>query len=322
MDELKHKLQEELKDKNGGVSAAVYHNGSTEFYNYGTGNPDENSLYEIGSITKVFTALLFLILEDKGQADRHDPIKKHLPGIDFQDSKVADIKLEQLVLHSSGLPRLPDNMPINNPEDPYVDYAQSHLYNFLSSHTLDRDSIGEYEYSNLGYGLLGHILELASNSAYADLVEEEILQPLNMHSSFVNSSKENDTKLEQGHDTGREKASNWHLGILVGAGGIISSAHDMGLFLEAQIHPPDSKLGQRIRVSQTPFVSNDDTKKHGFGWPIYIIESRDNPIGLSGETGGYKSFIGFTPNEKFGLVMLANCKPNLDRIAAEMFELA
>lgn len=322
MDELKRKLQEELKDKSGGVSAAVYHNGATEFYNYGTDNPDENSLYEIGSITKVFTALLFLILENKGQVDRHDPIKKHLPEVDFQDSKVADIKLEQLILHSSGLPRRPNNMPRSNPEDPYSDYTQSHLYSFLSSHALDRESIGKYEYSNLGYGLLGHVLELASNKTYADLVEEEIFQPLNMRSSFVNMNENNDSKLQPGHDEEEKEVPNWHPGALVGPGGIVSTLYDMSLFQEAYVNPRKSKLGQCIKTSQEPIASSNDTKQHAFGWVIYHLKSGGRMIWHRGGTRGYQSFIGFTPEEEFSTVILANCQLNLDRIAAEMFGLA
>lgn len=322
MDELKQKLQEELEGKNGGVSAAIYHNGSTEFYSYGTDNPDESSLYEIGSITKVFTALLFLILEGKGQIYRHDPIKKYLPGINLQDSKVAYIKLEQLVLHSSGLPRLPSNMPVANPENPYADYTRSHLYDFLSGYELNHESIGAFEYSNLGYGLLGHILERAVSKAYANLAKEKIFKPLGMHSSFVNTDEEHDATLRPGHNEEGKAVSNWYLGALPGAGGIVSTAYDMSLFLETQINPPGDTLGQCIEISQKPVISSSDRRRHAFGWAVNALESGSDLIWHNGQTGGYQSLIGFVPEENYGAVVLANCKLDLDKIIAETFGVA
>lgn len=321
MDQLKRRLRDELSDRRGSVSAAIYRDGSTEFYNYGTDDPDEHSLYEIGSITKVFTALLLLILEDRGEIDRSDRTKYYLPEVDFNDAKVADIKLEQLALHCSGLPRLPDNMPRSNPADPYADYTKSHLYSFLSNHTLDRESVDVYEYSNVGYGLLGHILELASGKAYTDLVREEIFRPLNMRSSFVNQDKENDSTVLPGHNEEGKEVPNWHLGALMGAGGIISTPYDMSLFQDAYINPSKSTLGQYIKTSQEPIASSN-AEQHGFGWTIIYLESGNEMIWQRGQTRGFQSFIGFTPEEEFGTVILANCQLDLDEIAAETFGLA
>lgn len=319
MDKLKQLLGKEFKGKNDEVSAALYRDGHTEYFYQGAGGHVNDNLYEIGSITKVFTALLLLILENRDEINRNDHIKDYLPELDFNDRNVADIKLEKLICHTSGLPRLPDNMPTFDPEDPYADYTVSYLYSFLSEHKLERESTGKFKYSNLGYGLLGHILEIASGKTYADLVNESILQPLNMQSTFVNTGESISTSLKPGHDTEGKEAANWHMGALAGAGGIVSSISDMSIFLQAQINPPKGALGQSIKVSHEVIVSSSETKKHGFGWNIYNIESSSNFVWHNGQTGGYQSFIGFVPSDKLGIAMLANCKPNLDKVAASFF---
>lgn len=319
MDKLKQLLESEFKGKNGEVSAALYRDGHTEYFYQGAGGHENDDLYEIGSITKVFTALLFLILENRDEINRNDTIRDYLPEFDFSDRSVAEIKLEQLICHTSGLPRLPDNMPISNPEDPYADYTASHLYGFLSGHKLEPETIGSVQYSNLGYGLLGYILEIASGKTYADLIKEEILQPLNMQSTYVNTGESISINLKPGHDTQGKEAANWYMGALAGAGAIVSSIGDMAIFLQSQIKPPKNKFGKCIKMSQKILASSSDIKKHGYGWIMYSLEAGDDLVWLNGKTGGYQSFIGFVPPEEFGIVILANCKPDLDKVAATFF---
>lgn len=319
MDELKQLLRAEFAGKNGGVSAAIYSSGSKDFFNYGTNEPSQNSLYEIGSITKVFTALELLVLETKGTLNRNDTIGDRLPELEFNDPNVANITLEQLTTHTSGLPRLPDNMPRSNPEDPYADYARSHLYDFLSTHRLDTKTAGQFQYSNLGYGVLGHILEIAGHNPLQNLFTQDIFQPLGMHSSYIDVPETETTRLQPGHDEKGEETSRWHFKAIAGAGGIVSSVRDMSLFLTAQIEPPETKLGQCIRATQEPLITSSGARKHGLGWVIDQTQSGGRLLWHNGQTGGYQSFIGFRPEQKTGMITLASCKGNLDKIATQYF---
>lgn len=319
MDKLKRLVRAEFAGKNGRISAAIYSNGSRDFFNYGTNEPSQNSLYEIGSITKVFTALELLVLEIRGTLNRNDTIGDRLPELEFNDPNVASITLEQLATHTSGLPRLPDNMPVANPQSPYADYTRSHLYDFLSTHRLDTKTARQFQYSNLGYGVIGHILEIAGQNPLQNLFTQDIFQPLGMRSSYIDAPEAEIFRLQPGYDEEGEETSRWHFKAMAGAGGIVSSMRDMSLFLTAQIEPPETKLGQCIRVSQEPLITSSDMRKHGLGWMIDQKQPDDRLLWHNGQTGGYQSFIGFHPEQKTGVITLASCKGNLDKIAAEYF---
>jgi len=125
----------------------------------GTERPlDGDTLFEIGSVTKVFTALLLADLTEDGKVGLDDPVESHLPSGVNVPERGGPITLRELALHHSGLPRLPTNMNPADPANPYADYSVEQLYAFLSGHELARDVGAQYEYSNLGYGLLGHAL--------------------------------------------------------------------------------------------------------------------------------------------------------------------
>ena len=120
---------------------------------------DGDTLYEIGSITKVFTSLLLADMVERGEVALEDPVAKYLPaGVKMPERNGKPITLRDLSTHRSGLPRMPANFAPKDPLNPYVDYPVERLYEFLSSHELRRDVGAEYEYSNLGAGMLGLVL--------------------------------------------------------------------------------------------------------------------------------------------------------------------
>ncbi|UJP05358.1 MAG: beta-lactamase family protein [Nitrosomonas sp.] len=128
---------------------------------------DGNTIFEIGSVTKVFTALLLADMVQHAEVALTDPIAKYLPEevvVPQRGDKV--ITLVDLATHMSGLPRMPDHFAPVNPDNPYADYSVEQLYQFLSNHQLTRDIGTQWEYSNLGYGILGHILARRAGTDY------------------------------------------------------------------------------------------------------------------------------------------------------------
>lgn len=225
-------------------------------------------LFEIGSVTKTFTGLLLAIADEKGEARLDDPIEKFLPdGIKLRDSVGMPIRLVDLATHRSGLPRLATNMQPKDPKNPYADYTEQDLLDFLKTFTATRVRNAQYEYSNIGFGLLGYVLTRAATAAsFEDLLTSRILQPLKL-TSTTSDPKRFHERLTQPHDTNGRPTTPWDLPAAhAAAGAIRSTAGDMGRYVEAIAGLKTSPLTSAIGLATT-------TREQGPG--------RINPIGLA-----------------------------------------
>ena len=195
-----------------------------------------DTVFEIGSVTKVFTSLLLSDMVQRGQLALTDPIAKYLPaGVKVPQRNGKQITLQDLATHTSGLPRLPSNLKPKDPANPYADYSVAQLYEFLSSYELPRDIGSQYEYSNLGGGLLGHVLTLRAGMDYEALVRTRITGPLEMNSTSIALSEGMKARMAVGHDDKLKPVANWDLPTLAGAGALRSTANDMLTFLAANL---------------------------------------------------------------------------------------
>ena len=234
---------------------------------------DGDTVFEIGSITKVFTTLLLMDMALKGEVALTDPIVKFLPStarVPERDGK--QITLMDLATQSSGLPRMPSNFKPRNPSNPYVDYTPELLYEFLSGHQLARDVGAKFEYSNLGMGLLGHGLSLRAGMDYEAVLKARILEPLKMGSTAVSFSPGMKARLAVGHGANPEPVSNWDLAALAGAGALRSSANDMLTFLAANLGYVKHSVGRRDGGTNLDSASRW-RKRHGDRvWLVYSDE--------------------------------------------------
>ena len=187
-----------------------------------------DTIFEIGSITKVFTSLLLADAIERHEVVLTDPIARLLPPqVKVPERGGRLITLQDLSTHTSGLPRLPTNMNPKDPSNPYADYSVDQLYQFLSSVQLTRDIGAQYEYSNLGGGLLGHVLARRAGMDYEALVQSRITGPLGMTSTSITLSPEMKARLAPGHTQLLQPAPNWDLATLAGAGALRSTANDL-----------------------------------------------------------------------------------------------
>jgi D-alanyl-D-alanine-carboxypeptidase/D-alanyl-D-alanine-endopeptidase len=268
---------------------------------------DGDTVFEIGSVTKVFTALLLADMARRGEVELTDPVAKYLPkdvAVPQRDGKA--ITLADLASHTSGLPPMPDNLAPMNSANPYADYSVERLYQFLSSHRLIRDIGARWEYSNLGYGLLGHALARHVGGDYESLVHDRILAPLDMESTAITLSPAMKARLAAGHDVALEPVPNWDLPTFAGAGALRSTASDLLTFLEMALGTKQSPLVPALTATlatRRPTGIRDETA--GFGW-IIAKSGDDEMIWHNGGTGGYRSFVGFLPKAKVGVVVLSN----------------
>ena len=264
----------------------------------------ERILFEIGSMTKVFTSLMLAQTVIEGKAALTDPISKFLPPDLTLDPKVAAITLEQLASHTSGLPRLPTNFHPAVSGDPYADYDVQRLYEFLGHYQPSVASPQPMSYSNLGAGLLGHILERIHGKTYAELLAERVTKPLGMADTVIALNPEQQTRFAVPY-SGSVKVLPWNLASLVGAGGIRSTAADLVIFGQALLSAK-SPLHPAWELIRQPHAAME-TKGDSIGLAIMFATVNGSTFyNHSGGTGGFRSFFEITPSADHVVVVLLN----------------
>jgi D-alanyl-D-alanine-carboxypeptidase/D-alanyl-D-alanine-endopeptidase len=268
------------------------------------------TLFEIGSVTKVFTGLLLADMARRGEVRLDDLADKYLPaGFALPSRNGRRITLLDLATHRSGLPRMPDNFAPANPANPYADYSQRDLLAYLKSFRPTRDSGSQYEYSNLGVGLLGQLLARRAGTNYATLVRRRITGPLGMADTMIRLSPAQRARLAQPHDEYMRPVPAWDLNALAGAGGLRSDADDLLTFLSAAMKLVPSPLAADLADMQVRRAGGA-TPNMGTGiiW-VLLKTSAGEIVFHNGATGGSKAFIGFDPARKRGIVVLVNGAP-------------
>jgi serine-type D-Ala-D-Ala carboxypeptidase/endopeptidase len=274
--------------------------------------PDADTLFEIGSVTKTFTALLLAEQVTAGKLKLETPVAALLPGFTIPSRNGKTVTLENLAEQHSGLPRLPNNFDPADASDPYIDYGDDKLKAFLAAYTLPRDPGSKYEYSNLGVGLLGYALARHADMPYEMLLKQRIFGPLGMRSSTVTLDDTSRTRVAGGHDDDGKAVGNWHQNVLVGAGGISSSGTDMLRYLKANMGLLNSPLYPPMQLAHTPRADGPKVDERiGLVWMTKHGTSAD-VIWHNGLTGGYASFVGFTADRKHGVVILTNAQLPVD----------
>ncbi len=303
-----------------GIVVGVVDPGGTSYYCYGTYSKkdprkvDENTLYEIGSVTKVFTALLLADCVRRGELGLDDPVAKHLPShVKVPRSKGKQITLRHLATHRSGLPRMPSNFAPKDKANPYADYTVDRLYAFLAACELEHDVGAKYLYSNLAVGLLGNALSHACKRSYEQLVVERICRPLGMTDTRITLSPEQWRRMARGH-AGHKEAKNWDIPGLAGAGALRASAKDMLRFIAANLGLVKTALSPAIEMThQGRHPTGSPGVAVALGWHVSTLFGAD-VFWHNGGTGGYHSFCGFALDRKLGVVVLSNSTADVDDV--------
>ncbi len=280
----------------------------------------EDTIFEIGSITKAFTGILLADRVEENLVALDDPVQKYLPSSSRVPSRGGkEITLRTLANHHSGLPRLPDNMDMGDPENPYADYTGADLLLFLAGYELPRDIGAAYEYSNLGMGLLGFALALRAGVSYEELVVDRICNPLAMKDTRITLSADQRARLAQGY-VGDKPAKNWDFDALAGAGALRSSARDMLRFLTASTEPEKTTLSDALQLAYRDRTETGEANLFvALGWHI-STKYETTIIWHNGQTGGYHSFCGLNPATKVGVVVLTNSSTDIDDLGRHVLE--
>jgi D-alanyl-D-alanine-carboxypeptidase/D-alanyl-D-alanine-endopeptidase len=292
----------------GGVTIGVVQHGVRRIWSYGAAKPD--SVYEIGSISKTFTATILAQMVEQKKVRFDEPVRELLPAGTVAKPDGAEITLEDLSDQHSGLPRMPDNFHPADKDNPYADYDAKALYEYVGKKGVALPANAPFGYSNLGVGLLGQALSNAAGVPYGTLLEQEVTGPLGMKSTGIALTPEMKARFITGHDGDHHVAHAWDLVALAGAGGIRSDAADMLTYLEAQLHP--EKIAAKgdgktlaAAIAETHVVRKDV----GGGTHIALNWFKIDETGSywhNGGTGGYSSYALFNPAGDYAVVVLFN----------------
>jgi serine-type D-Ala-D-Ala carboxypeptidase/endopeptidase len=300
-----------------GIVVGIFDNGQTTYYAFGVADQKTGervtsaTLFEIGSITKVFTTEMAAILSLQGKINFQEKAQKYLPSnMALPDKNGKSITIEHLAMAHTGLPRMPKNFSPADPENPYIDYREDELTAFISQCELSREPGSLYEYSNLGMGLLGYLITRVEKKPYSELVRNLILEPLKMQSTVV-SGEPTKKAVATGH-SGNLPAKAWtwnNESVLTGAGGLLSNAEDMMKFLAANLKATanSTQTNKAFAMTHTP-KGNAGNMKIGYGWHI----RDENVVWHNGGTGGFRSFAGFDASKNKAVVVLTNSNTGAD----------
>ena len=292
-----------------GCVVGVFDNGKSEVHGYGevhrgTGDaPNGDTIYEIGSMTKVFTGTLLGDAVRRGKLTLEAPLQDFLPAdVKLHGIKDHPIRLVDLASQSSGLPRMPDNFAPKDPTNPYVDYTSDRLMEFLRKYQLDR-APGKYEYSNLGVGLLGYILAKQAGKPYENLVVDTICDPLKMSDTRIKLSDAQRKRLAPPYDGDLDDEKNWDFDAIAGAGALRSTTNDLLKFAAASLSHDERPVVKAIHTAWSPHYGKPGEIRVGLCWQL----ARDGETWWhNGQTGGYSSAIFIYPPQKMAVVVLCN----------------
>jgi CubicO group peptidase (beta-lactamase class C family) len=304
-----------------GLSIGLIKDGKTTIYNYGetkSGNdklPTANTIFEIGSISKTFTATILAWYVNQGKLSLTDPIVKYLPDSIAANPALKSITLLNLTNHTSGLARLPANLIYQSYEgtNPYKNYTRQMLFAYLKSCSLNSEPGKKYTYSNLAVGLLGVVLERVSNKSYEQLVTEIICKPLAMKSTVQRIIPQLSARFAAVYDEEGHETPAWDFDALAAGGSLKSTINDMLIYTKANMTKANNKLSQAFELTHQPTI-NTDTKV-GLGWHIIPIAGV-NYYFHNGGTGGSSSFMAYNIDNGLAIVILSNATASTDATGA------
>jgi len=300
-----------------GIVVGVAQPGGNRIVAYGTRGltdrtrVDGNTVYDVGSITKVFTALLLADMVRRHAVSLDEPVQNLLPAgrVTMPDYNGRQITLADLATHTSGLPLRPGNLPSRDPVNPYAGYTEDELDAFLSSFQLKQAPGSVYDYSNVGYGLLGLALAKRQQAQYANLVATRITAPLGMSDTRIVPTKDMLSREAQPYDRDLKPVPHEDGGVLEAAGAYRTTANDLLKFL-------DAALGFRTSSLRPELDDMTKVRRPGgmqpstfiaLAWNIYDDAGREI-VYKNGSVNGYRAFMGYDAKARLGIVALANAQ--------------
>ena len=252
-----------------------------------------------------------------------DPVQRYLPpGVELP-VRGRPITLGDLATHTAGLPRLPHGFvlrSVRHRHNPYAWFTVDDLYAALPATRLRREPGGRPRYSNLGYGLLGHVLALRAGRGYEPLVQERICRPLGLADTSVSVPAAARERFAQGHNRRGRPVRRWDLAALAGAGGLRSTVHDLLAFLRLQLGDGPPALARAAALTQVVRTRHRGIAI-GLAWTqLPLLGTEHEVLFHNGATGGFRSFAAFAPAAHTAVVVLSSSARSVDALGFRILE--
>lgn len=311
-------LEERLKRQ--GVGLAAVRVDGARVVSVTRGRLGADALLEVGSITKTFTALLLADAVLRGELALTDAVEDALAPSTLRDSAGEPIRWIDLATHRSGLPRLPVNLAPKDPADPYADHGAAQLEAGLRAFRPVRRRDQHWEYSNLGYGLLGQALARAAQTSYADLLAARILRPLGLHDVQLATPATALPRRAQGHDAQGRPVPPWHFDALAPAGALLMPAATLARYAQAAIGAFDHPLREAFALALS--VHGDGPTPHnpiGLAWIRAPLNGR-TVHNHDGGTSGFAASMWLDAERQCAAAVVANAAVDVNDLALHLLD--
>jgi D-alanyl-D-alanine-carboxypeptidase/D-alanyl-D-alanine-endopeptidase len=308
------------------IVVGLYDAGKSEVYGFGKGPdgkaPTGTSLYELGSITQIYTNLLFADSIQRREVslatDLSDLVPPGVTVPTFQDTR---INLGMLATHTSGLPKQPPSLTRRGgAQDPYAGYDEEKLYRDLIGSAFEVAPGTQVNVSTFGAGLLGFALGRKIGGGLQSALSLRVLTPLGLESTYFKVPEGAKLRRVVGTDLDLAPVPNWTWDALSGAGGLVSSARDQLAVIDAELDAASGSkqtLRTAMRLSQEEQLPATTGPNEGLGWDI----DTEGRYWHNGGTGGFRSFVGFDPKTRRGVVILSSSAVSLvDHLALDLYK--
>jgi serine-type D-Ala-D-Ala carboxypeptidase/endopeptidase len=319
----------EHSGKHVGIAVGVVLRGETATFARGSTGRDRpglraDTIFEIGSITKVFTATLLASMVEEGELALDDPVNRFLPAGVQLPVRGRPVTLLDLATHTSGLPRLPKGSLrlslLRHRANPYAPFTLAHLERAVCRARLRREPGKKVRYSNFGAGLLGHVLALRAGATYQELVRTRICEALGLVDTGLEVAAVDLERFADGHNRRGKPVPHWDLPTLAGAGGLRSTVADLLRFLQLQLQEGPSTLERAARVTHEVRFRRLAFEQC-LGWMALPVRGR-RVLWHNGGTGGFRGYVGFVEEDRTGVVVLSNSARSVDTIGLRVLEAA
>lgn len=304
-----------------GFVIGIIYRDSVFVFNYGSvtkdsmSPPDGETIFEIGGLTKVFTASLVSLLVEEGVINYDSTLNRYLPA-EFRNEKVGDITINDLVVHTSGMPKLPFEFGLKSKDsnNPYAFYTKEDLLDFYKNYLPDPALYGKYYYSNLNYALLELAIEFATNQPFELVLKEKIFAPLNMQNSCITLSDSQSAQVSAGYTIGGFETPIWQFQSFAASEGVKSTADDLLKFLACNLNQSNPSLAANFAKTHVQLIETE-LNKNAFmtkGWHLVKNKKYYDTLMHAGATSGQRAFMAFVQETQTGVVMLSNSEYSTD----------
>lgn len=307
--------------KTPGFIVSVIDNDQVYYYAFGSKFPHQNvplshtDIFEIGSVTKVFTATLIHIFVNKGMIKMGDKVNKFLPDV-YQNPRLEQLSLADLIYHRSSLPKRPSffGKMEKDAKNPYAHYKKIELLQFYRDYIPKKKS---FEYSHTNYALLEVIIENITNKSFQDVIKDEIFAPLQMDASFVDFTENKDNIITPGFDRSTLSTQPWTFSSFKASEGIKSNSTDLVKFVNAFLQ---GQSPEYVIPKSDDAESFNKRLGINMGWQTIHMGDFDI-LTHTGKTSGHAAFIGMVRESKTAVIILANSSEGTEDLGLQILRM-